>query len=414
MSDNSDLKKNLPSSHGDGLSSQHNPPDISPLTPTDLSCHPTDPELRSEPAALNYDISAHKFELEPEPPSITLRPPDHIPAYEHLGELPHSYATGKLYLTPRDPHWLFCYWDLSFDQLMDAERSAHDGKVFLQIYLSNGERIQQIHINPWSRDWMIHTNRPNTGFYAEIGFYRYDGSFEVISRSGSIVSPRDTFSDNTEVRFATIPFTLTFRELLEIVGSLAREGEGLAETLSRLQEEGYPLPFDHHKGNKLTPEERESLLSGIGQDILKRTWIDSQEIVERFSQRFQLHISDTSGQWPPSSHWLSGSSLSSPFTGRRQRGFSMHVNAELIIYGGTEPDASLKIDGRPVPLDPNGNFHFHFNFNDGKFHIPIEATSADGQELRSALLSFLRLTATSGGVDSTEQPLRDQPMGRLD
>jgi hypothetical protein len=86
----------------------------------------------------------------------------------------------------------------------------------------------------------------------------------------------------------------------------------------------------------------------------------------------------------------------------------------LIIYGGTEPDATLRIDGNEIQLDENGNFHFHFNFKDGKYHIPVEATSADGQEMRTALLSFLKLTAKGEDVKSTPQPDRDAPMGRVD
>lgn len=371
-----------------------------------------DPRLRDQPAA--FDSSAHKFDLEP-PHIKHAEAEEHpLPEYEHLGELPSSYETGKLFLAARDPYWLFCYWDLSFDQLVDAERRAHDGKVFLQVYLKNGDRVQQIHISPWAREWMMHTNRPNTTFYCELGYYRFDGGFEVLSRSGEATAPRDTLSENTRVDFVTIPFRVTFEELRTLVGKLQRDGEGLAEVLARLQAEGYPLPFDHHQGKGLTGAERERLLETLGTDFIKRTWIDSQEIVERFTHRFELQSTDSSGQWPPSSHWLAGSSPSSPFGGGAPRDFFMHCNAELIIYGGTDPRASIRIDGQDIPLDENGNFHFHFNFPDGKHHIPIEAASHDGAEKRSALLSFLRLTATDGEVDATPQPDRSTPFGQTE
>lgn len=106
--------------------------------------------------------------------------------------------------------------------------------------------------------------------------------------------------------------------------------------------------------------------------------------------------------------------MSSPFGGGDGKDFSMHVNAELIIYGGTEPGANMRIDGKEVALDENGNFHYHFNFTDGKYHIPIAATSKDGSETRNALLSFLRMTTASGDVDATPQPERDTPMGKID
>ena len=83
----------------------------------------------------------------------------------------------------------------------------------------------------------------------------------------------------------------------------------------------------------------------------------------------------------------------------------MHVNAELIIYGGTEPSAKLRIDGEKITLSKDGTFAYHFVLPDGQFHIPIEATSADGVEMRSALLSFLRMTELEGDVRKTGQPV---------
>ena len=60
----------------------------------------------------------------------------------------------------------------------------------------------------------------------------------------------------------------------------------------------------------------------------------------------------------------------------------MHVNAELIIYGGTEPDAQMRVNADKVTLSKDGTFAYHFVLPDGQFHIPVEATSADGVETR--------------------------------
>jgi len=366
---------------------------------------PQDPTLRREPTPL--DTSAHKFELEPPQPTPP-HPPK--PAFEDLGELPSHYGTRKLFLAARDPHWLFGYWDLNFDQLADAERSAHDGKVFLQLYLENGDRIQQIHIQPWSREWLFHVAQPNTTFYAEIGTYRHDGTFEILTRSNRASTPRDDLSPDTSARFVTIPFSIPFAELREMIQGLENEGEELAETLCRLQEEGHPLPFPFEGRKDLSEQDRLKLLDALGGDMIRRTWRGSEEIIELIRNRFELRPS--SGEWRPSSHSMP-SSLSSPFGGHRD--FFMDLNAELIIYGGTHPDASLRIDGKNLPLSEDGRFHFHFNFHNGTYHIPVQATSPDGQETRSALLSFVRATARGEGVDSTPQdPDRPGPMGKLD
>jgi len=91
----------------------------------------------------------------------------------------------------------------------------------------------------------------------------------------------------------------------------------------------------------------------------------------------------------------------------------MHVNAEVIFYGGTDPRAKVTIDGKPITLNPDGSFRYHFIFPDGVYEIPIVATSPDGVESRSAILRFQRGTQKSGRVDDTAQPSLVPPMGSL-
>jgi hypothetical protein len=97
--------------------------------------------------------------------------------------------------------------------------------------------------------------------------------------------------------------------------------------------------------------------------------------------------------------------------GSAKRDFFLHVNAEVIFYGGTHPQAKVTIDGKPVDLAPDGSFRFHFVFPDGTYEIPIVATSPDGVETRSATLRFERATARTGEVAHTAQPPLAVPMG---
>ena len=109
-----------------------------------------------------------------------------------------------------------------------------------------------------------------------------------------------------------------------------------------------------------------------------------------------------------------GASWSAQPFGGIERGFFMHVNAEVIFYGGTHPQARVTIAGNPVQLQPDGTFSYHFKFPDNDFEIPIIATSPDGVETRSATLFFRRETAREGDVGATAQPAHlDEPMGKL-
>ncbi len=333
-----------------------------------------------------------------------------LPAYEFLGYLPDSYGTKKLFLVARDPSMVFAYWDLDPVQYQEAARAAHDGKVFLELYVPGEGRIQQIHIWDNHKNWYLQVNRPDTTFVAQLGYYRHDGGFEVLARSAEVRTPRDDLSPNTEVSFVTIPFHLSFQELYELIAGQIKPGEELADALARLEKTDFEFPFQARIPRDLTSEETNELFSHLDDEERRRQG-GSFEITEMLRKRYENALS--SGQWASSAGaWVT--SLSSPFGASfgKARGFHMHVNAELIIYGGTEPNAKVRIDGKPIELSKDGTFAYHFVFPDGQFHIPIEATSADKVETRSALLSFLRLTDTEGDVRKTGQPVKDEPLGR--
>jgi len=339
--------------------------------------------------------------------------PSELPAYEFLGYLPESYGSKKLFLVARDPYILFAYWDLSPVQYQEAARAAHDGKIFLEVYVLNEGRIQQIHVWDSHKNWYIQVNRPDTSFVAQLGYYRSDGGFEVLARSSEVRTPRDTLSPNTNAKFVTIPFSISFRELYDLIAAQAQPDEQLVDTLARLQGSDVELPFQARVPRDLTAKESEELLEYLGDEEIRRRMVGSFEITEILRKRFENVLS--SGQWTSSAGaWVT--SLSSPFGasfGAAERGFHMHVNAELIIYGGTTPDAKVRIDGQDIALSKDGTFSYHFVFPDGQFHIPIAATSADGVETRSALLSFLRMTELEGDVRKTGQPTLDEPLGRM-
>ncbi len=357
-----------------------------------------DPALAENP--IPFEGEAYKFVLTPSAP-----PRFEIPAYEYLGELPDSYGTRRLYLVARDPQFLFAYWDFYEAQLADLSQRAGDGNVYLQLYLETGEKLQQIQVHGGTKNWYLQANRPGAAFYAELGFYHADGRFEPAARSGTVSTPRDHPSSRTDAKFVTLPFELSFRELKGIIQNQLAEGEELVEGLARLQAEGVTLPFDALKPRgKL---QGNAVYDYLGEEVVRRLRVGSLDIVETLRRRFEEAGGTSSGQWASSPFSPFGASFGQP------RGFFLHVNAELILYGGTDPKAKVRINGQDLKLQEDGTFSFHFNFPDGQFHIPIEAASPDGKETRAALLSFLRLSDSTGEVTATPQAPRPEPIGRI-
>jgi hypothetical protein len=89
---------------------------------------------------------------------------------------------------------------------------------------------------------------------------------------------------------------------------------------------------------------------------------------------------------------MSGVGFSASAVPVRPRQFWLIADAELIVYGATEPDATVTIGGRPIQLNPDGTFRFQMSFQDGLIDYPILAVAADGEQTRSIQMKFNRET----------------------
>ena len=76
----------------------------------------------------------------------------------------------------------------------------------------------------------------------------------------------------------------------------------------------------------------------------------------------------------------------------RHRDFSFEVDAEVIIYGTTKPDAHVTLAGEPVKLRPDGSFTVRLSMPDRRQVIPVVAHSVDGVEQRTIVLAVERNT----------------------
>jgi hypothetical protein len=90
--------------------------------------------------------------------------------------------------------------------------------------------------------------------------------------------------------------------------------------------------------------------------------------------------------------WASGRNESGEGGVARPRSFWLVADAELIVYGATDPSATLTIGDQVVPLKSDGTFRMHVPFKDGQQLYPIFAVAADGDQKRSISLEFTRET----------------------
>ncbi len=107
------------------------------------------------------------------------------PAYEEV--LPVYTGISKLVLMPRDPWWVFVYWEV--------DRSFVAGKsLILRVYRQNNHLYASINVGN-SSNWYINLPDPADTVRSELGYIKPGGEFRVIAVSNTVRMPRAWPSD---------------------------------------------------------------------------------------------------------------------------------------------------------------------------------------------------------------------------
>ena len=375
------------------------------------------------------------------------------------GELPEAYGTGRLFLMPRDPRCLCAQWDLSAEQLHYHNARAAGQHLVLRVYLEqvHGALVAELHVHPESRHWFVHVDRPGDAYVGELGYYTRASQWHTLAVSEPAATPAESPQPAAEpVRFATFEVQrvaqLPPAELGEPSGpalpsltvpiaehrpgpvfapahvpSVGSAFTAARSVESRGREEPIRAPIPGRAEYTtsgpaavrepivLTPAQQEALWELAGLSIVRSEWVNSAEIVELISRGREQAVSSAeaaqleAGPALPavsisSAPEIAPGEVSSPPGGQPvvQREFWFNVNAELIIYGATEPDATVTIGARTIRLRADGTFSYRFALPDGNYSLPITATSTDGDG-RRAELEFYRGTRYTGEVGAHPQ-----------
>ncbi len=351
-----------------------------------------------------------------------------MPGWETPGELPEGYGTKKLFLTARDPHWIFAFWDLSKEQRQDYNRQSAEGHLVVRTYLnsSHGEMISETQVHPESRSWFIFVGQGGARYVAELGYLSKKGIWHSISMSSATVTPPDRQSDDVSAQFVTLHQAVKFEEVVVAAREVVADSLPFVEMIDQLRSEGHSelprIPESQDAGTSKatdnppeqpdwTPAQMEALARVIKLDSLRRVWMGSLEITELI--RRQLQVDAITGReggmaapgGAPGKLELGVSSPTHTADKRHgmKRGFWFNINAELVIYGSTERDAEVTIGGRRVKLRPDGSFSFRFALPDGRYELPVSAVASDKEDERRASLTFARSTDFLGDVGEHPQ-----------
>ncbi len=252
-------------------------------------------------------------------------------------ELPQNYGDNKITLMVRDPWWVFSYWELQEGHVLAKKRELpaeeQDSASFiLRVYDvsyiefdgNNAHYFMDVTV-PFGTDrWYVNVSSPGRSWLAEMGWLSPSGKFVPVVRSNVVQTPLDGPSWITDEEWL-IPEEL-FNKLYGL--SIGFGGIGLSS-------------------GEISKIWREQSAAVMGSGAVSSFGMSSFQAVKEVEQP-------------------------------KPRKFWMVVNTELILYGATEPDAKVTVQGKPIKLNPDGTFSLRFALPDGMQVIPVTGRSSDG------------------------------------
>jgi hypothetical protein len=362
--------------------------------------------------------------------------PAPTPALE-ADELPEAYGTGRVWLTARDPHCLYAHWDLTAEQRRRYQAFSTHRRLVLRVYvgLVASPPALELQVHPESKHWFVHVARAGIQYVAELGYYRSGQEWRTIAASNPAVTPHEGPAEEKAAQLATIPAEAPLPTPKEMLSTRPAQPPPGARTASspkpaappvltggevsarkEFVKGGSPLALEQPAApraapssssalrDEWTPEQEQALAELLGAVFIQEESLDSLKLVEALRLEAGRKVSPVAAPELGRAAEEGGAGISSPQGGGAPgaAGFWFNVNAELVIYGATEPDAQVTIGGRPIRLRPDGTFSYRFALPDGQHVLPIAVTSSDG-ETRRAELRFERNTICQGEVGAHPQ-----------
>lgn len=321
---------------------------------------------------------------------------------EALGEFPGGYGESRIVLMPRDPQWAYAYWDIPNSHREELRRQGGQ-QLCLRLYDTTNidinhqapHNVQEYLCDELAREWYLPIPISDRDYVAEIGYRCADGRWLSLSRSASVRIPPVYPSDWVEDVFITVNWDedLTGKTFYNLVPPSEKPQElppTAAEAGDRPGQEIYDQIF--HQAQSAEAQRIAGSLFGSMHHVAGS--VPPQESLSSYI------FPSGMGAWSASGVGMNMSGVGMNMSGvgfasappARPRKFWLVADAELIVYGATEPDANVTIGGKPIQLNPDGTFRFQMSFQDGLIDYPIVAVAADGEQQRSIHMKFNRET----------------------
>ncbi|MGC3972701.1 MAG: DUF4912 domain-containing protein [Pirellulales bacterium] len=251
----------------------------------------------------------------------------------------------RLVVMVRDSYWLQAHWELSRNGVERAQAALaqewHSVKPVLRLMeVTDGgttsaveTKLRDIEIHGGVNNWYIDVQDPPKSYRVDIGYLTGSGRFYSLARSNVVTTPRAGNKDDLDQNWTDI--ASDFERIYAQSGGYNGDGNGSVE----LQE--------------------------VFEERLRRPMGSS--LISRFG---------------PGVDGLLGG----------KKPFHFEIDAELIVFGKTDPDAKVTLQNEPIKLRPDGTFTVRYSLPNARQVIPAVAASANGLEQRTVVLAVERNT----------------------
>lgn len=128
---------------------------------------------------------------------------------ESFSNLPDGYNDNKIVLLPRDPHWLFAYWEISDEKRNRfinefGQATWEKSTPALKITNLSKNYSNYITINDFSNTWYINVSDSNSVYVAELGRKVSEDFFVNLATSNVAATPNDRIMGADNIYFVNI------------------------------------------------------------------------------------------------------------------------------------------------------------------------------------------------------------------
>jgi hypothetical protein len=260
----------------------------------------------------------------------------------------------RMVLMARGPHWLHVFWELTSGSVTRAQAALgqewHGARPVLRLvevesglHASPSERVvREIAVHGGVKNWFIDVKEPRR-YRCEIGYLATSGRFHALVRSNAVSMPASPQGDT----------------------------------------------LDAHWGEIVADCERIYAMSGGFSAEHSST-----ELQELFEERLRRPMG------PPAARVSAGDEEESEDGGVA---FALDVDAEMVVYGVTQPGVYLTVQGEPVKVHSDGTFRVRVEMPNRRQVLPIVASTADGSSRQTVVMAVERNTKSMGPAGRDQQ-----------